>query len=92
LNNTNGDVMRNAAVGATFLATAMLYGVAAGYAQTSPTPGPTNPAPQSNPLAKPGSDLVVNPTEDECQKGWSPGLKWTQEQFEAFCKQMRTSK
>jgi hypothetical protein len=88
--------MRNAAVGATLLAASMLYGAAAGHAQTAPTPGPTpgptNPAPQSNPLAKPGSDLVINPTEEECQKGWTPGAKWTEEQFEAFCKQMRTSK
>jgi len=59
-------------------------------AQTSPTPGPTNPAP--NPLSKPGADLVINPTTEECEKGWRPGLKWTQEQFEAFCTQMKTSK
>ena len=85
--------MRKAAVGATLLAAATLSGVTAGYAQTSPTPGPTNPAPaQPNPLAKPGSDLVINPTTEECQKGWSPGVKWTKEQFEAFCQQMRTSK
>lgn len=61
-------------------------------AQTSPTPGPTNPTPAPNPLSKPGTDLVINPTNEECQKGWRPGLKWTQEQFEAFCTQMKTSK
>lgn len=61
-------------------------------AQTSPTPGPTNPAPQTNPLAKPGADLVINPTQDECKKGWRPGLKWTKQQFEAFCTDLRTSK
>ena len=61
-------------------------------AQTSPTPGPTNPTPAPNPLAKPGTDLVINPTNEECQQGWRPGLKWTQEQFEAFCTQMKTSK
>ena len=59
-------------------------------AQTAPSPGPTNPAP--NPLSKPGTDLVINPTSDECEKGWRPGLKWTREQFEVFCTQMKTSK
>lgn len=62
------------------------------YAQTSPTPGPTNPAPQPNPLAKPGADLVINPTTEECEKGWRPGLKWTKQQFEEFCTQLKTSK
>ena len=61
-------------------------------AQTSPTPGPTNPSPAPNALSKPGADLVINPTTEECEKGWRPGLKWTQEQFEAFCTQMKTSK
>lgn len=55
-------------------------------------PGPTNPTPAPNPLAKPGTDLVINPTNEECQKGWRPGLKWTKEQFETFCTQMKTSK
>lgn len=61
-------------------------------AQTSPTPGPTNPTPAPNPLSKPGTDLVINPTTEECEKGWRPDLKWTREQFEAFCVQMKTSK
>jgi hypothetical protein len=61
-------------------------------AQTSPTPGPTSPTPAPSPLAKPGTDLVINPTNEECQQGWRPGLKWTQAQFEAFCTQMKTSK
>ena len=61
-------------------------------AQTAPTPGPTNPAPAPNPLSKPGSDLVINPTTEECEQGWRPGLKWTRQQFEAFCTQMKTSK
>lgn len=55
-------------------------------------PGPTNPTPAPNPLSKPGTDLVINPTNEECQKGWRPGLKWTKEQFETFCTQMKTSK
>lgn len=74
------------------LATGVLWETRPAYAQTSPTPGPTNPAPAPNPLAQPGSDLVINPTIRECDDGWRPGLKWTKEQFEAFCKQMKTSK
>ena len=62
------------------------------FAQTSPTPGPTNPNPAPSPLAKPGADLVINPTTEECEKGWRTDLKWTREQFEAFCVQMKTSK
>ena len=61
-------------------------------AQTAPTPGPTNPNPAPSPLSKPGVDLVINPTTEECKQGWRPGLKWTQDQFEAFCTQMKTSK
>jgi len=61
-------------------------------AQMSPTPGPTNPNPAPSPLSKPGVDLVINPTTEECKQGWRPGLKWTQDQFEAFCTQMKTSK
>jgi hypothetical protein len=72
------------------LAIALLPGARFAAAQTSPAPGPTNPAP--NPLAKPGADLVINPTTEECEKGWRPGLKWTREQFENFCTQIRTSK
>lgn len=61
-------------------------------AQISPTPGPTNPAPAPNSLAKPGSDLVINPTPVQCKEGWRPGLKWTRQQFETFCTDIRTSK
>ena len=85
--------MFNAATKVTIFAAAALTCATAAYAQTSPTPGPTNPTPpQSNPLSKPGTDLVINPTVEECQKGWTPGVKWTKEQFDAFCQQMRTSK
>ena len=85
--------MFDAAKKATVLATAALLCAAVAQAQTSPTPGPTNPYPaQPNPLAQPGADLVINPTREECQKGWQPGLKWTKEQFQAFCHQLRTSK
>ena len=69
-----------------------IFAATQGQAQKAPTPGPTNPAPPPNPLAKPGTDLVINPTANECRKGWRPGLKWTKKQFETFCREMRTSK
>lgn len=61
-------------------------------AQTSPTPGPTNPVLAGSPLPKPGSGLVINPTTEECEQGWRPGLKWTKAQFETFCAQMKISR
>jgi hypothetical protein len=74
------------------LAGAIVMSVPLASAQTSPTPGPTNPGPAPNPLSKPGSDLVINPTAEECKEGWRPGSKWTREQFDAFCKQLKISK
>jgi len=63
----------------------------ASLAQTVPTPGPTNPN-QPNPQAQPGATIVINPTERECEKGWSPDLKWTKEQFDDFCGKLKASK
>ena len=58
-------------------------------AQTTPKEiGPTAP----NPQAKPGATMVINPTEDECQKGWNASLKWTKEQFEQFCTLLKAAK
>ena len=55
------------------------------------TPRQTDPTPP-NPQAKPGATMVINPTEDECQKGWNSTLKWTQEQFEQFCTRLKAAK
>jgi hypothetical protein len=75
------------------LGSATLIGsVMAGLAQTSPTPGPTMPTPPNQPLAKPGTDLVINPTTEECQKGWDPSVKWTKEQFAEFCAKLKAAK
>jgi hypothetical protein len=60
-------------------------------AQTAPTPGPTMP-PKTLPVPKGGENLVINPTTDECKSGWRPGLKWTEVEFDKFCKQMEISK
>ncbi|HEX5998116.1 MAG TPA: hypothetical protein VFZ16_01765 [Hyphomicrobiaceae bacterium] len=59
--------------------------------QTPPAPGPTVP-PKTLPVPKGGENLVINPTRDECKAGWRPGLRWTQAEFDKFCKQMNISK
>jgi hypothetical protein len=65
-------------------------------AQTSPPPGPTVPdkaIPEKMlPVPRPGDDMVLNPTLEECRAGWRPGLKWTKAQFEKFCTQLDISK
>jgi len=60
-------------------------------AQNVPSPGPTNPAP-SNPQGKEGATIVVNPTAEECKRGWDPSTKWTKEQFDQFCTRLGASK
>jgi hypothetical protein len=50
------------------------------------------PKPVANPQSKPGATIVINPTEDECRSGWNASLRWTKEQFDAFCSQLKTSK
>ena len=55
------------------------------------TPGQTDPT-APNPQAKPGATMVINPTEDECQKGWNATLKWTKEQFDQFCTLLKAAK
>jgi hypothetical protein len=65
-------------------------------AQTSPPPGPTpSPGPTVPPplpVPKKGDDLVINPTEEECKKAWHSGLRWTKEEFDQFCDQLKISK
>jgi hypothetical protein len=63
----------------------------AAFAQTTPTPAPTNPV-QPNPQSKSGATIVINPTDEECKHGWNPSLKWTKEQFDQFCAKLGTSK
>lgn len=45
-----------------------------------------------SPQSKPATDLVINPTTEECKKGWEPAVKWTKEQFERQCAQMQAAK
>jgi hypothetical protein len=65
-------------------------------AQKPPTPGPTVPDPsapeKSLPVPKSRDNLVINPTTAECKAGWRPGMRWTREEFEAFCRQFEISK
>jgi Spy/CpxP family protein refolding chaperone len=71
------------------IAAAVALCATASVAQT--TPGQTDPTPP-NPQAKPGATIVINPTEDECQKGWNSSLKWTKEQFDQFCTRLKAAK
>ena len=48
--------------------------------------------PGTNPQTKPGGTIVVNPTEEECKRGWSAGMRWTREQFQEFCARLGSSK
>jgi hypothetical protein len=64
---------------------------ASAQAPAPPSRGSTNPQPPAS-VTKPGSDLVVNPTDAECKKGWDASLKWTKEQFETHCATMRAAK
>jgi hypothetical protein len=68
-----------------------LWLLAAAAAQNTPAPGPTNATPP-NPRAQPGATIVINPTEQECRRGWDPSLKWTKEQFQGFCTRLGASK
>jgi hypothetical protein len=60
-------------------------------AQTSPPTGPTAP-PKTLPVPKVGESVVIKPTKDECRAGWLPSLRWTKEEFDRFCRQMKISK
>jgi len=65
---------------------------AAVVAQTSPTPGPNRPEQAPSPLSNPGADMMINPTDEQCRAGWNEQLKWTREQFESYCAQMKSAK
>ena len=63
---------------------------AASLGQSVPSPGPIKPPPRvENPK---GKSIVINPTEQECKRGWNPSMRWTKEQFHDFCGKMGTSK
>ena len=72
------------------LTTSLSLTVTTALAQTQ-APGPTNPTPP-NPQAQPGATMVINPTEEECRRGWNASLKWSKEQFDEFCSKLRASR
>ena len=52
----------------------------------------TAPAPQP-PVTDSASDLLVNPTIAECDKGWTAEMtKWTKERFDQLCTLMKSAK
>jgi hypothetical protein len=82
--------MRNGQILGLFLAGVAIM-LAAGLAlgQGPATPGPTKPPPGD---ARPKTDIVANPTVDQCRAGWNPSLTWTKEQFESFCAKLKAAK
>ena len=83
--------MTNMVLKTTLAAFLVIGATNAALAQTAPTPGPTNPT-QPDPQAQPGATIVINPTEQECSKGWSPDMKWTKGQFDDFCGKLKAAK
>ena len=54
----------------------------------SAKPGAGQPTP-----AKPNiTDLVINPTTAECERGWLTGMKWSKEEFDQLCAVMKSAK
>ena len=72
---------------------AALWALIAGaiLAQEKPSPGPTVPG-KTLPVPKAGEDLVLNPTLEECKAGWRRGMKWTKDEFDKLCTQLKISK
>jgi hypothetical protein len=55
----------------------------------------TQPVPPSVLTPKQDSSeksMVINPTEEECSRGWNASMRWTSEQFTAMCTAMQKSK
>jgi hypothetical protein len=74
------------------MAAALAVAGSVASAQRPPGPEPTVPPTPQLPIPKRGEDLVLNPTAEECRKGWQPGLKWTKKQFDDFCSQLEISR
>jgi hypothetical protein len=47
---------------------------------------------QTSQQSTPGHDLAINPTTEECKKGWEAAVKSTKEQFAQPCAQMQAAK
>jgi hypothetical protein len=73
--------------------TSAAYAIAAAVCERARRPDDARANPKSpNPQAKPGATIVINPTEDACQKGWNSCLQWTKEQFDQFCTRLKAAK
>ena len=49
-------------------------------------------AAETSQQSKPGYDLVINPTTEECKKGWEAAVKLTKKQFELLCTQTQAAR
>ena len=72
----------------TALAAAGLFTLPVVCAAQNPAPSPRT----TNPQSKQGGTIVVNPTQDECKRGWKAGMRWTKDQFQEFCARLNASK
>jgi hypothetical protein len=77
--------------GALAVAMAVTSPVFAQVFAQGPGTGPTDPTP-TNPMSKDGATMVINPTSEECARGWQPGGRWSADQFKAFCTKLGASK
>jgi DNA-binding response OmpR family regulator len=49
-------------------------------------------AAETSQQSKPGHDLAINPTTEECRKGWEAAVKLTKKQFELLCTQTQAAR
>jgi hypothetical protein len=63
------------------------------FAMTTAHAQTIKPPPTESPKKeRTGKTIVVNPTVEQCRHGWTSDLKWTKEQFDAYCARVRSSK
>jgi hypothetical protein len=71
------------------LVAASVFFSSAAYAQNAPAPGAASPPAAGSKTTR---TIVINPTAEECRRGWNAKLKWTRAQFDEFCTKLRASK
>ena len=75
------------------IGSATVFGPIVWLLTSSPAAAQTTPTiPPPEKFEKSEKTIVINPTDEQCKKGWSDDLKWSKDEFEAFCTRLRTSK
>jgi hypothetical protein len=90
----NGRTVGTFIIGAIIIAAVVYAAFGRLGSSTMPTPHVKAQlgAAETSQQSRPNSDLVINPTTEECKKGWEAAMKWSKEQFEQLCAQMRAAK